>query len=106
MDVYGEFEWRGLIHDATEGARDALSREKVTGYIGFDPSAPSLHVGSLLVVMVLAHLQRAGSSHTAPASVLPNFVPAAVVTSGITMPCAFPPRTRRINSIPAVMLPH
>jgi tyrosyl-tRNA synthetase len=62
MDVYGEFEWRGLIHDATEGARDALTREKVTGYIGFDPTAPSLHVGSLLVVMVLAHLQRAGHS--------------------------------------------
>jgi tyrosyl-tRNA synthetase len=60
MDVYGEFEWRGLIHDATEGAREALTREKVTGYIGFDPTAPSLHVGSLLVVMVLAHLQRAG----------------------------------------------
>ena len=62
MDVYGEFEWRGLIHDATEGAREALTREKVTGYIGFDPTASSLHVGSLLVVMVLAHLQRAGHS--------------------------------------------
>src|SRR4026209_23453 len=60
MDVYGEFEWRGLIHDATEGARESLTREKLTGYIGFDPTAPSLHVGSLLVVMVLAHLQRAG----------------------------------------------
>ena len=62
MDVYGEFEWRGLIHGATEGAREVLAREKVTGYIGFDPTAPSLHVGSLLVVMVLAHLQRAGHS--------------------------------------------
>jgi len=62
MDAYGEFEWRGLIHAATEGARGALAREKVTGYIGFDPTAPSLHVGSLLVVMVLAHLQRAGHS--------------------------------------------
>jgi tyrosyl-tRNA synthetase len=62
MDAYGEFEWRGLIHAATEGAREALTRERVTGYIGFDPTAPSLHVGSLLVVMVLAHLQRAGHS--------------------------------------------
>ncbi len=62
MDVYGEFEWRGLVHAATEGARDALSRDRVTAYIGFDPTAPSLHVGSLLVVMVLAHLQRAGHS--------------------------------------------
>jgi tyrosyl-tRNA synthetase len=62
MDVYGEFEWRGLIHGATEGAREALTRDTITGYIGFDPTAPSLHVGSLLVVMVLAHLQRAGHS--------------------------------------------
>ena len=46
----------------TEGAREALARDKEAGYIGFDPTAPSLHVGSLLVVMVLAHLQRAGHS--------------------------------------------
>jgi tyrosyl-tRNA synthetase len=62
MDAYGEFEWRGLIHAATEGAREALARERVTGYIGFDPTAPSLHVGSLLVMTILAHLQRAGHS--------------------------------------------
>ncbi|HEY1302865.1 MAG TPA: tyrosine--tRNA ligase [Vicinamibacterales bacterium] len=62
MDLYGEFEWRGLIYDATEGVRDVLAREKVTGYIGFDPTAPSLHVGSLLVMMTLAHLQRHGHS--------------------------------------------
>ena len=62
MDLYGELEWRGLVYDATEGMRDALSREKVTGYIGFDPTAPSLHVGSLLQMMLLAHLQRAGHS--------------------------------------------
>lgn len=62
MDLYDEFEWRGLVYDATEGVRDVLAREKVTGYIGFDPSAPSLHVGSLLVMVVLAHLQRHGHS--------------------------------------------
>src|SRR5688572_26699182 len=62
MDLYGELEWRGLVYDATEGMRDALSRERVTGYIGFDPTAPSLHVGSLLQMMLLAHLQRAGHS--------------------------------------------
>src|SRR5687768_700022 len=62
MDLYGELEWRGLVYDATEGVRDALAREKVTGYIGFDPTAPSLHVGSLLVMIVLAHLQRHGHS--------------------------------------------
>jgi tyrosyl-tRNA synthetase len=60
MDLYGELEWRGLVYDKTEGVRDALSKEKVTGYIGFDPSAPSLHVGSLLVMIALAHMQRWG----------------------------------------------
>lgn len=62
MDLFSELEWRGLVYDATEGVRDVLAREKVTGYIGFDPTAASLHVGSLLVMMVLAHMQRHGHS--------------------------------------------
>ena len=62
MDLYGELEWRGLVYDATEGVRDVLAREKVTGYIGFDPTAASLHVGNLLVMMALAHMQRHGHS--------------------------------------------
>jgi tyrosyl-tRNA synthetase len=61
MDLYGELAWRGLVHDLTEGAREAL-REPLTGYIGFDPTASSLHVGSLLVMTALARLQRAGHS--------------------------------------------
>jgi tyrosyl-tRNA synthetase len=60
MDFYDDLAWRGLVYDATEGARDALAREHVTGYIGFDPTASSLHVGNLLVIMGLARLQRAG----------------------------------------------
>jgi len=62
MDLFGELEWRGLIYDATEGVRDVLARDKVTGYIGFDPTASSLHVGNLLVMMPLAHMQRYGHS--------------------------------------------
>ena len=62
MDLFGEFEWRGLVYDATEGLRDVLSREPITGYIGFDPTASSLHVGSLLVIMALARMQRLGHS--------------------------------------------
>jgi tyrosyl-tRNA synthetase len=62
MDLFSELQWRGLVYDATEGVRDVLAREKVTGYIGFDPSAASLHVGSLLVMMALAHMQRHGHS--------------------------------------------
>ena len=60
MDLYGELAWRGLVYDATEGLRDVLGREQVTGYIGFDPTASSLHVGSLLPIMALARLQRFG----------------------------------------------
>jgi tyrosyl-tRNA synthetase len=60
MDLYSELAWRGLIYDETEGIRDALNAGQVTGYIGFDPTAASLHVGSLLVIMALARMQRAG----------------------------------------------
>jgi tyrosyl-tRNA synthetase len=60
MNLFEEFEWRGMLYDATEGTREALAKEKVTAYIGFDPTAPSLHVGSLLTVMGLARLQRFG----------------------------------------------
>jgi tyrosyl-tRNA synthetase len=60
MDLHGELAWRGLVYDVTEGLPAVLAREKVTGYIGFDPTAPSLHVGSLLVMIALAHMQRHG----------------------------------------------
>jgi tyrosyl-tRNA synthetase len=60
MDVFQEFEWRGLVYDATDGVREALATQSITAYIGFDPTAPSLHVGSLLTVMGLARLQRFG----------------------------------------------
>ena len=60
MNLFEEFEWRGMVYDATDGAREALAKEKVTAYIGFDPTASSLHVGSLLPIMALARLQRFG----------------------------------------------
>jgi tyrosyl-tRNA synthetase len=61
-NLFDELSWRGLVYDATEGLADVFARERVTGYIGFDPTAPSLHVGSLLTVMGLARLQRFGHS--------------------------------------------
>jgi len=61
-NVYHEFTWRGMVYDGTEGVEDVLAREKVTAYIGFDPSAASLHVGSLLPMMALARLQHFGHS--------------------------------------------
>jgi tyrosyl-tRNA synthetase len=60
MNLFDEFEWRGMIHEATPELKQVLAEEKLTAYIGFDPSAASLHVGSLLPVMGLARLQRFG----------------------------------------------
>jgi tyrosyl-tRNA synthetase len=60
MELIAELEWRGLLYDASDGARDALAGGPTTGYIGFDPTAASLHVGSLLPILQLARLQRAG----------------------------------------------
>jgi tyrosyl-tRNA synthetase len=60
MDLLHELEWRGMLTEITEGLREALAAGRVTGYIGFDPTADSLHVGSLLTIMGLARLQRAG----------------------------------------------
>jgi tyrosyl-tRNA synthetase len=60
MTLFEEFEWRGMVYDATDGTREALAKEKVTAYIGFDPTASSLHVGNLLPIMALARLQRFG----------------------------------------------
>ena len=55
-----ELGWRGLLYQNTEGAAALLRRGVVSGYIGFDPTASSLHVGSLVPVMALVHMQRAG----------------------------------------------
>jgi tyrosyl-tRNA synthetase len=61
-DVFEEFTWRGLVSERTEGLPELLARERVTAYIGFDPTASSLHVGTLLTIMGLARLQRFGHS--------------------------------------------
>ncbi|MDX1566975.1 MAG: tyrosine--tRNA ligase [Longimicrobiales bacterium] len=60
MSVLEEFRWRGMIQDITEGAEEAFAGDPVTAYIGFDPTARSLHVGTLLPIMGLVHLQRHG----------------------------------------------
>jgi tyrosyl-tRNA synthetase len=60
MDAYGEFEWRGLVYDSTDGLREALANAPMTAYSGFDATAASLHVGHLLPLLGLARLQRHG----------------------------------------------
>lgn len=60
MNLVEELRWRGLLHDIMPGTEKLLQNEKVTGYVGFDPTADSLHIGNLVPIMLLAHLQRAG----------------------------------------------
>jgi tyrosyl-tRNA synthetase len=55
-----ELSWRGMVYQHTDGLADALATGEVSAYVGFDPTAPSLHLGHLVPVMGLAHLQRAG----------------------------------------------
>jgi len=58
--VLEELRWRGLVYQHTDGVPDALTAGPVSAYIGFDPTGSSLHVGSLVPIMVLVHLQRHG----------------------------------------------
>src|SRR6185295_8148146 len=60
MNLFDEYKWRGVVSDVTPELPALLATEKFTAYIGFDPSAASLHVGSLLPIMCLARLQRFG----------------------------------------------
>jgi tyrosyl-tRNA synthetase len=60
MDLIEELSWRGMIHDIMPGTEELLSEQKVTTYIGFDPTAASLHIGNLVPVMLLVQAQRAG----------------------------------------------
>ena len=55
-----ELAWRGLLYQTTEGLAEALGAGPIRGYCGFDPTGPSLHVGHLLPIMGLVHLQQAG----------------------------------------------
>ena len=55
-----ELKWRGMLHDVIPGTEDHLSKNKTVGYIGFDPTSDSLHIGSLVPIFILKHYQNAG----------------------------------------------
>ena len=59
-DFIKEMQWRGMIHDMMPGTEKLLQKEMTTAYIGFDPTADSLHIGSLVQIMTLVHFQQAG----------------------------------------------
>jgi tyrosyl-tRNA synthetase len=60
MNFVEELKWRGMIHDIMPGTEELLNKEVTTGYIGFDPTADSLHIGHMVQVMLLVHFQRSG----------------------------------------------
>jgi tyrosyl-tRNA synthetase len=60
MNLIEELRWRGLIQDIVPGTEEQLMKEITSGYIGFDPTADSLHIGSLVPILLLVHLQKAG----------------------------------------------
>jgi tyrosyl-tRNA synthetase len=55
-----ELKWRGMIHDVMPGTEERLNKEMTSGYVGYDPTAPSLTIGNLVTIMLLVHLQRSG----------------------------------------------
>ena len=60
MNLVEELRWRGMLQDITPGLEEQLAKEMTAGYVGFDPTADSLHIGSLVPILLLLHLQRAG----------------------------------------------
>ena len=60
MTLVQELRWRGMIQDIMPGTEELLEKEMVSGYIGFDPTSDSLHIGSLVPILLLVHLQKAG----------------------------------------------
>ena len=63
MNFVEELRWRGMLHDMMPGTEELLAKEQVTAYIGFDPTADSLHIGHLCSVMILRHFCRTQSAY-------------------------------------------
>jgi tyrosyl-tRNA synthetase len=60
MTFFEELKWRGLLHDIMPGTEDLMSKEKIVAYAGFDPTSDSLHIGNLVPILLLKHLQNNG----------------------------------------------
>jgi len=65
MNFVEELRWRGMVHDVMPGTEELLMKEQTAGYLGIDPTADSLHIGHLVGVMMLKHLQRSGHTPVA-----------------------------------------
>ena len=85
-----ELRWRGMIHDMIPGTEEQLLKERTSAYLGIDPTADSLHIGHLVGVMMLRHLQRAGHRPLA-------LIGGATGTSSMKRPYATTKRASRSN---------
>ena len=76
MELIKELTWRGMIHDIMPGTEEQLTKEITSAYVGFDPTADSLHIGNLVPVMLLKFLQLSGHKPIA-------LVGGAIITIGL-----------------------
>src|ERR1700710_960525 len=60
MNLIEELRWRGMLQDIMPGTEEQLNKESTSAYVGFDPTADSLHIGSLVPILLLIHLQKSG----------------------------------------------
>ena len=80
QSLTAELQWRGMIQDIMPGTKEQLEKEMTTAYIGFDPTADSLHIGSLVPIMLLVHLQKTGHK---PVALVGGFVAVQAVGTAI-----------------------
>ena len=59
-NFFEELKWRGLVQDSTPGVNEELEKKSLSAYIGFDPTSDSLHIGSLVQLLILKHFQEHG----------------------------------------------
>ena len=76
MNFVEELKWRGMLHTMMPGTDALLEKENIAGYVGFDPTADSLHIGHLCSIMILRHFQKAGHK---PFAVCGNLIRASIL---------------------------
>ena len=84
MNFIEELKWRGMIHDIMPGTEEQFEKEMTSAYIGFDPTSKSLHIGSLVPVMILVHLQRAGKTSISLCVKIPQLTSVPSINSSIS----------------------
>ena len=72
MNFVQELKWRGMIHDIMPKTEEFIKENKISGYIGFDPTSDSLHIGSLVQIMILVLFQKHGQDNQTICETMPT----------------------------------